>query len=72
MNKIYMDHSSTTPVDPKVIDAMLPFFNERFGNPSSLYTIGRDAKIAVEEARHKIAQLIGARKEEIIFTGSGY
>ncbi len=66
-----MDHSSTTPVDPEVVNAMLPFFNERFGNPSSLYTIGRDAKKAIEEARQQIAQLINAKKEEIIFTGSG-
>ncbi|MCZ7361890.1 MAG: cysteine desulfurase NifS [Candidatus Methanoperedens sp.] len=68
---IYMDHSATTPVDPAVTEAMLPYFSEKFGNPSSLYQIGREARRAVEESRQKIADLIGAKKEEIIFTGSG-
>ncbi len=66
-----MDHSATTPVDPAVREAMLPYFSEKFGNPSSLYTIGREARRAIEEARQKVADLIGAKKEEIIFTGSG-
>jgi len=66
-----MDHSSTTPVDAAVTEAMLPYFSERFGNPSSLYTIGREARRAMEEARGNVADLIGAKKEEIIFTGSG-
>ena len=68
---IYMDHSATTPVDPAVTEAMLPYFSEKFGNPSSLYQIGREARRAVEESRQKIADLIVAKKEEIIFTGSG-
>ncbi|MCZ7397036.1 MAG: cysteine desulfurase NifS [Candidatus Methanoperedens sp.] len=68
---IYMDHSATTPVDPAVTEAMLPYFSEKFGNPSSLYQIGREARRAVEESRQKIADLIGAKKEELIFTGSG-
>jgi len=66
-----MDHSATTAVDPAVTEAMLPYFSEKFGNPSSLYTIGRQARKAIEESRQKIADLIGAKKEEIIFTGSG-
>ncbi len=66
-----MDHSSTTAVDPAVREAMLPYFSEKFGNPSSLYSIGREARRAIEEARQKVAELIGAKKEEIIFTGSG-
>jgi cysteine desulfurase len=66
-----MDHSATTPVDPAVREAMLPYFSEKFGNPSSLYSIGREARRAIEEARQKVADLIGAKKEEIIFTGSG-
>ena len=69
--QIYMDHSSTTPVDPEVAEAMLPYFSDRFGNPSSLYSIGREARRAMEDARAKVADLIGAKKEEIIFTGSG-
>lgn len=66
-----MDHSSTTAVDPAVTEAMLPYFSDKFGNPSSMYIIGRQAKRAIEEARQKVADLIGAKKEEIIFTGSG-
>ncbi len=69
--QVYMDHSATTAVDPAVREAMLPYFSERFGNPSSLYSIGRQARRAIEEARQKVADLIGAKKEEIIFTGSG-
>lgn len=66
-----MDHSSTTPVDAAVTEAMIPYFSDRFGNPSSLYSIGREARRAMEDARVKVADLIGAKKEEIIFTGSG-
>ncbi len=66
-----MDHSATTQVDLDVREAMLPYFSEKFGNPSSLYTIGREARRAIEEARQKVADLIGAKKEEVIFTGSG-
>ncbi len=69
--QVYMDHSATTPVDHDVVEAMLPYFSEKFGNPSSLYTIGRQARRAIEESRQKVADLIGAKKEEIIFTGSG-
>ncbi len=66
-----MDHSATTAVDSAVVEAMLPYFSEKFGNPSSLYAIGRQARRAIEDSRQKIADLLGARKEEIIFTGSG-
>jgi cysteine desulfurase len=69
--QVYMDNSATTPVDPSIVEAMLPYFSEKFGNPSSLYTTGRQARRAVEESRQKVADLIGAKKEEIIFTGSG-
>lgn len=69
--QVYMDHSATTAVNPDVTEAMLPYFSETFGNPSSLYSIGRQARRAIEEARQKVADLIGAKKEEIIFTGSG-
>lgn len=69
--QVYMDHSATTPADPAVREAMLPYFSEKFGNPSSLYSIGREARRAIEEARQKVADLTGAKKEEIIFTGSG-
>ena len=66
-----MDHSATTATDPAVTEAILPYFSEKYGNPSSLYTIGRQARRAIEEARQHVADLIGAKKEEIIFTGSG-
>ncbi len=66
-----MDHSATTAVDPAVREAMLPYLTEKYGNPSSLYSIGREARRAIEDARQKVADLIGAKKEEIIFTGSG-
>ena len=71
MRKVYLDHAATTPVHPKVLEAMLPFFSGKFGNPSNLHDIGREAKNAVEEAREKTASLIGARPEEIFFTSSG-
>jgi cysteine desulfurase len=71
IEQVYLDHSATTPVDPLIVEAMLPYFSEKFGNPSSLYTIGRQARRAIEESRQKVADLIGAKKEEIIFTGSG-
>ena len=71
MKQVYMDHSATTATDPAVTEAMIPYFSEKYGNPSSLYTIGRQARRAIEESRQKVADLIGAKKEEIIFTGSG-
>ncbi len=71
MRKVYLDHAATTPVHPKVLEAMLPFFTVKFGNPSNLHDVGREAKNAVEEARVATAGLIGAKPEEIFFTSSG-
>ncbi len=71
MRKVYLDHAATTPVHPKVVEAMLPYFTVKFGNPSNLHDMGREAKNAVEEARGKTAALIGAKPEEIFFTSSG-
>jgi len=71
VRKVYLDHAATTPVHPKVLEAMLPFFSGSFGNPSNLHDVGREAKNAVEEARAKTAALIGAKAEEIYFTSSG-
>lgn len=68
---IYMDHAATTPVNPKVLEAMLPYFSDRFGNASSIYSIGRESKKAIDEARDKVAKAIGAMPREIFFTGSG-
>lgn len=66
-----MDHSATTPVAPEVLEAMLPYFSEKFGNASSLYSLGLEAKEALEESRAKVAALICAQPEEIIFTSGG-
>ena len=71
MRRIYLDHSATTPTHPEVVKAMLPFFTDSFGNPSSSYSYGQEAKAAVEDARTKVAELIGARSEEIVFTSGG-
>ena len=70
-SRIYFDHSATTPLDPRVLDAMAPFLGGSFGNPSSLHQEGRIARQAVDTARAQVAALIGAESEEIIFTGSG-
>jgi cysteine desulfurase len=71
MKRIYMDHSATTPVAPEVLEAMLPYFSEKFGNASSLHSFGLEAKEALEESREKVAGLLGAKPEEIIFTAGG-
>lgn len=69
--RIYLDHSATTPVDARVVEAMLPYFTRKFGNASSLHAFGREARSAVEEARASVAKLINAQSEEIIFTSGG-
>ena len=71
MRRIYLDHAATTPTHPEVVKAMLPYFTDAFGNPSSIYSCGQEARGAIEEARTKVAELIGARTEEIIFTSGG-
>jgi len=71
MRRIYLDYAATTPTHPEVVKAMLPYFTEGFGNPSSIYSYGQEAKGALEEARDKVAALIGARDEEIVFTSGG-
>ena len=71
MKRIYLDYAATTPTHPEVVKAMLPYFTEAFGNPSSIYSYGQEAKGAIEEARVKVASLIGARGEEIVFTSGG-
>lgn len=71
MKRVYLDHAATTPTRSEVVEAMRPYFTEGFGNPSSLYSYGQEAKGSIEEARAKVARLINAREEEIIFTSGG-
>jgi cysteine desulfurase len=68
---IYLDHSATTPVRPEVLEAMLPFFGPRFGNPSSTHRWGREARVALDEARERLARALGASADEICFTSGG-
>lgn len=71
MKTIYFDHAATTPVDPQVLEAMLPWFSERYGNPSELHRLGREARVAVEAARARVAAALGAGDKEIVFTAGG-
>jgi cysteine desulfurase len=71
MRRIYFDHNATTPVDPDVLAAMMPFFAETYGNASSIHTFGQQARAAVEQARENVARLLGARAAEIVFTSGG-
>jgi cysteine desulfurase len=71
MDPIYLDYNATTPIDPAVVDAMLPFLHGHFGNPSSTHEYGRRAHDAVEQARADVAALLGAQPDEIVFTGGG-
>lgn len=67
---VYLDYAATTPVDPRVVKAMLPYFSEKFGNTMALHSFGQEAKVALEESREVVANLIGAKPNEIIFTSS--
>src|SRR5437016_201102 len=71
MNPIYLDYNATTPLDPAVVEAMLPYLRDHFGNPSSSHTFGKIAQEAVEKARKQVAELIGAHSDEILFTSGG-
>jgi len=71
MNRVYLDYNATTPVEPEVLDAMLPYFSAEFGNAASIHTFGQKARAAVETAREQVAALIGARPQETVFTSGG-
>ena len=71
MNRVYLDFNATTPVEPRVLDAMLPYFSGEFANAASIHTPGQRARAAVETAREQLAALLGARPQEIVFTSGG-
>jgi len=71
MDKIYFDNAATTPLDPLVLEVMMPFLTEKFGNPSSIYSYGRESRMAIEQARKTVARLIHANPSEIFFTSGG-
>ncbi len=69
--RVYLDNSATTPIDREVIDAMLPFLTDKFGNASSIHFFGQEARAAIDKSRHQIAELINSRQNEIVFTSGG-
>jgi len=71
MKRIYLDYAATTPTRPEVVEAMLPYFTDVFGNPSSIYSYGQEARGSLEEAREKVASFIGADSDEVVFTSGG-
>lgn len=70
-SRIYFDNAATTPLDPEVLDAMMPYLTTHFGNPSSIYSYGRESRLAIENARKSVAKMLGARPAEIFFTSGG-
>lgn len=71
MKKVFLDYNATTPLDPAVLEAMMPYFRDRFGNASSIHSYGREAKAALDRAREQVASLLGAEPREIVFTSGG-
>ena len=68
---VYMDHAGTTPLDPRVLDVMMPYFSQQFGNAASIHSIGQEAKHALDSAREKVAGVLGCRPSEVVFTSGG-
>jgi len=71
LKRIYLDHSATTPIDPEVVEAMMPYLTSKFGNASSIHHFGQETRAAVDRARHQVASLINCRPNEIVFTSGG-
>ena len=71
MDPVYLDYNATTPIDPRVAEAMLPFIFDHFGNPSSGHVYGQRTRAAVDDARHAVATLLGCHDDEIVFTSGG-
>ena len=68
---VYLDHAGTTPLDPRVLEAMLPYFSQLYGNPSSIHTVGQEARHALDEARERVAKVLNCRNREVVFTSGG-
>ena len=68
---VYLDHAGTTSMDPRVLEAMTPYFTQMYGNPSSIHTVGQEARYALDESRERVAQVLGCRAREVVFTGGG-
>src|SRR5580698_4856476 len=71
MERIYFDNAATTAIDPVVLEAMMPYLTEKFGNPSSIYSYGRESRLAIESGRKSVAKLLNAHPAEIFFTSGG-
>src|SRR5207248_10027836 len=71
MARIYFDNAATTSLDPQVLEAMMPYLTEKFGNPSSIYSYGRESRLAIENARKTVARILNAHPAEIFFTSGG-
>src|ERR1700749_5118465 len=71
MNRIYFDNAATTALDPEVLEAMMPYLTEKFGNPSSIYSYGRESRLAIETSRKSVAKILNAHPAEIFFTSGG-
>ena len=69
--RIYLDNAATTSLDPVVLEAMMPYFTDKFGNPSSIYSYGRESRLAIENARKSVAKILNAHPAEIFFTSGG-
>ena len=68
---VYVDHAGTTPMDPRVLEAMMPYFNQQYGNPSSLHMVGQEARYALDESRERVSEVLNCRAREVVFTGGG-
>ncbi len=68
---VYLDHAGTTPMDPRALEAMTPYFTRRYGNPSSIHSVGQEARYALDESRERVAQVLHCRPREVVFTGGG-
>src|SRR5580765_5780438 len=71
MDRIYFDNAATTPLDQSVLDSMMPYLTEKFGNPSSIYSYGRETRMAIEQSRKSVAKILNAHPAEIFFTSGG-